>query len=64
MLGEETITIAGCAFPTLKMEVKSSEGGQSLGTNTKWVHMPTLVSLKSVIEDHGETRPQEAVDLQ
>ncbi|MCB6179658.1 hypothetical protein LHP98_16165 [Rhodobacter sp. Har01] len=64
VLGEETVTIAGCPFPALKMLVKSTEGGQSLGSNTKWVHMPTLVSLKSVVEDRGETRPQAAVEVE
>lgn len=64
VLGEEVVTIAGCDFPAMKMVVKTSEGGMPMGENTKWVHMPTLVSLKSEIVDKGEMRPQTAVAVE
>lgn len=61
VVGEEEVTVAGCTLPTLKVVVKNNEAGQALGDNTKWIHMPSLLTVKSEIADHGEVRLQEVI---
>jgi hypothetical protein len=59
VIGEEEVTVAGCTLTTLKVVVKNNEAGQQLGDNTKWIHIPSLLTVKSEIADHGEVRLQE-----
>lgn len=64
VIGEEVIEVAGCTYPVLKIEVENFEGGQPLGLNTKWLHVPSLISLRSLIEEHGDQRAQEVTALE
>lgn len=64
VIGEEVIEASGCSYPVMKIEVENFEGGQPLGLNTKWLHVPSLISLRSVIEEHGDQRAQEVTVLE
>jgi len=64
VIGEEKDDFAGCTYPVMKIEVENFEGGQSIGLNTKWLHLPSLVVMRSVIEEHGESRAQEVTALE
>lgn len=64
VLGPETLDIAGCAYPVLKVLVQNSEGGKPLGDNTKWLHLPSMITLKSVVADHGSSREQVVTALE
>lgn len=63
VIGEETIEVAGCSYPVMKIEVENFEGGQPLGLNTKWLHLPSLVVMRSTIAEHGSARTQEVTAL-
>jgi hypothetical protein len=64
VLGTEEVTVAGCAYPALKVLVKNNEAGRPLGDNTKWIHLPSLITLKSEIAEKGEVKGQEIVALE
>ncbi len=64
VLGRETVEIDGCAYPALKILVKNVEGGKPLGDNTKWIHIPSMITLKSIVADHGSSREQTVTALE
>ncbi|MBK8439989.1 MAG: hypothetical protein IPL38_11030 [Rhodobacter sp.] len=64
IIGEEMIEVAGCEMPALKMVVKNREAGKDLGENTKWLHLPSLVTLKSEIREGDSLRGQEVVVME
>lgn len=64
VLGQEDVTVAGCTYPALKVLVKNNEAGRPLGDNTKWIHLPSLITLKSEIADKGEVKGQEVIALE
>ncbi|MEZ5796184.1 MAG: hypothetical protein R3D63_00985 [Paracoccaceae bacterium] len=64
IVGMEEIEVAGCRMPALKVIVNNAEAGQSLGETVKWLHLPTLLTLRSEITARGETRVQEAVVIE
>lgn len=63
VLAEERLQLAGCDWPVLKVLVKNTEGGKPLGENTKWLHVPSMITLKSVVADHGSSRTQQVTAL-
>ena len=64
VLGVEDVTVAGCTYPALKLLVKNNEAGKPLGENTKWLHLPSLISLKSEIAEQGGVKGQEVIALE
>lgn len=64
VIGPEEVTVAGCTYPALKVVVRNNEGGKALGDNTKWIHLPTLLTLKSEIAEGTDVRAQEAVVIE
>ncbi|MBE2274679.1 MAG: hypothetical protein IAE87_00075 [Rhodobacteraceae bacterium] len=64
VLGQETVEIDGCAYSALKVMVKNVEGGKPLGDNTKWIHLPSMITLKSIVADHGSSREQTVTALE
>lgn len=64
VLATEEVTVAGCSYPALKVLVKNAEGGRPLGDNTKWIHLPSLITLKSEIAEKGEVKGQEVIALE
>lgn len=61
IIGMEEITVAGCTYPALKMVVTNKEAGKDLGQTTKWVHLPSLLTLRSEVRQGDDMRLQEAV---
>lgn len=64
VVGMEEITVAGCPMPALKVIVRNREAGKDLGEITKWLHLPTLLSLKSEVREGDKTRAQEVVAME
>ncbi len=46
------------------MIVRNREAGKDLGEITKWLHLPTLLSLKSEVREGDRTRAQEVVAME
>jgi hypothetical protein len=64
VVGMEEITVAGCLMPALKVIVRNREAGKDLGEITKWLHLPTLLSLKSEVREGDKIRAQEVVAME
>ena len=64
VIGEEMITVAGCEIAALKIVVKNREAGKDLGEITKWVHLPSLLTLKSEVREGDKMRAQEVVVME
>lgn len=64
IIGMEDITVAGCTYPALKMVVKNKEAGKDLGEITKWLHLPSLLTLRSEVREGDKMRLQEVVVLE
>jgi hypothetical protein len=64
IIGVEDITVAGCTYQALKMVVKNKEAGKDLGEITKWLHLPSLLTLKSEVREGEKMRVQEVVVLE
>lgn len=64
VIGLESVEVGGCSYEALKVVIKNAEGGKPLGDNVKWIHLPTLVTLKSEITEQGDTRVQEVTALE
>lgn len=64
VVGLETVEVAGCSYEALKVIVKNAEAGKPLGETVKWIHLPTLLTLKSEITEKGDTRVQEVTALE
>ncbi len=63
VLGDDTVEIDGCAYPVMKVLVKNFEAGKPLGDNTKWLHLPSMITLRSIVADHGSSREQAVTAL-
>lgn len=63
VVGLETITIAGCDYKALKVVVKSNEAGRDLGENTKWIHLPSLTTLRSELREGQALHMQEVIEV-
>lgn len=61
IVGMEQITVAGCTVQALKMVVKNREAGKDLGEITKWLHLPSLLTLRSEVREGDRMRAQEVV---
>jgi hypothetical protein len=46
VVGKETVTIGGCPYPVLEVEVRSS-AGVNWTSETLFVHMPSLLTLRT-----------------
>ncbi|MGB4826503.1 MAG: hypothetical protein WBP18_04385 [Paracoccaceae bacterium] len=64
VVGPEVIEVAGCPMPALKLVVKNREAGKDLGENTKWLHLPSLITLKSEIREGDKMRGQAVTALE
>lgn len=64
VVGDEDLTVAGCTIRATKMVIHNREAGKDLGEITKWVHMPTLLTLRSEVREGSAMRAQEAVTIE
>lgn len=64
IVGLEEIEVAGCKVEALKMVVRNREAGKDLGEITKWVHLPSLLTLRSEVREGGSMRAQEVVVME
>lgn len=64
IVGMEEIQVAGCRMQVLKMVVRNREAGKDLGEITKWVHLPSLLTLRSEVREGTAMRAQEVVAME
>lgn len=64
VVGREEITIAGCKYEALKVVVKNNEAGRDLGENTKWIHLPSLTTLRSELREGEAVHKQEMIAVE
>ncbi|MFZ1469641.1 MAG: hypothetical protein WAT09_11795 [Paracoccaceae bacterium] len=64
VIGDEVIEVAGCPMPALKIIVINHEAGKNLGEITKWLHLPSLLTLKSEVREGDKMRGQEVTSLE
>ncbi|WP_146161971.1 hypothetical protein [Pseudogemmobacter blasticus] len=53
VLGAEDLNILGCHFPVMKIMVTNREGKKPALVVTKWLHMPTLITLRGEFIEGG-----------
>lgn len=64
IVGMEEIKVAGCKVEALKMVVRNREAGKDLGEVIKWVHLPSLLTLRSEVREGAAMRAQEVVAME
>lgn len=64
IIGMEEIEVAGCRMQALKMVVRNREAGKDLGEITKWLHLPSLLTLRSEVREGAAMRAQEVVAME
>ncbi len=64
IVGIEEIEVAGCRMQALKMVVRNREAGKDLGEITKWLHLPSLLTLRSEVREGAAMRAQEVVAME
>ncbi len=64
VLGAENVVVGGCAYPVLVIHIANVENGQAVVELTRYLHVPSLTTLKSVLRQGTIVRKNVAVTLE
>jgi len=64
VLRSETIEVDGCKFDVLRVDVSSWIDGKVYGRVEKWLHLPSLITLKAIVRQGDVTTENLAVKLE